>query len=73
MKYPAELAFLQSAGKPILASSAPLSNQIILLTGATSGIGKVTLERLLQDDVHVIVMGRSQTKLDELVKQYNKK
>lgn len=73
MKYPAELAFLQSAGKPILASSTPLSNQIILLTGATSGIGKVTLERLLQDDVHVIIMGRSQPKLDELSKQYNKK
>jgi NAD(P)-dependent dehydrogenase (short-subunit alcohol dehydrogenase family) len=72
MKYPAELAFLQSAGKPILSSNHQLVDQVILLTGATSGIGKVTLERLLQDDVHVIIMGRSQTKLDELTEKYAK-
>jgi retinol dehydrogenase 13 len=71
MKYPAELAFLQSAGKPILSSNHQLVDQVILLTGATSGIGNVTLARLLKDDVQVIVMGRSQTKLDELSKQYS--
>lgn len=70
MKLPAELAFLQSAGKPILASQHKLTSQVILLTGATSGIGKVTLKRLLQDDVHVIVMGRSQEKLDDLIREY---
>ena len=70
MKLPAELAFLQSAGKPILASNHTLSNQVILLTGATSGIGKVTLKRLLQDDVTMIIMGRSQEKLDGLVQAY---
>ena len=70
MKLPAELAFLQSASKPILASSVTLHQKIILLTGATSGIGKVTLHRLLEDDVHVIVIGRNQTKLDEIKQQY---
>lgn len=70
MKLPAELAFLQSAGKPILASKHTLSNHVILLTGATSGIGKVTLKRLLQDDVTIIIMGRSQEKLDGLNNEF---
>jgi NAD(P)-dependent dehydrogenase (short-subunit alcohol dehydrogenase family) len=73
MKYPAELAFLQSARKPILSSKERLTNQIILLTGATSGIGKVTLARLLEDDVHVVVMGRSSEKLDQLTSLYGSK
>ena len=35
-----------------------LTGKVILVTGATSGIGKATALRLAQADAHVIAVGR---------------
>lgn len=44
--------------------------QNILLIGATSGIGYVFAEKLAEDGKHMMVVGRRQDKLDELVNKY---
>jgi NAD(P)-dependent dehydrogenase (short-subunit alcohol dehydrogenase family) len=47
-----------------------LKNKNILLTGSTSGIGKATLECLLNFGAHVYALGRSIDKLTELKELY---
>lgn len=44
----------------------------ILIIGATSGIGYALAEKLAEDGKQVIVVGRRQEKLDELVNKYGK-
>lgn len=46
--------------------------QNILLIGATSGIGYAFAEKLAEDGKHMMVVGRRQDKLDELVNKYGK-
>jgi NAD(P)-dependent dehydrogenase (short-subunit alcohol dehydrogenase family) len=41
-----------------------LAHQIILVTGATSGIGKVTAQTLAQRGAHVVLLGRSAEKAE---------
>lgn len=48
----------------------PYPYQNILLIGATSGIGYALAEKLAEDGKHVVVVGRRQEKLDELVSKY---
>ena len=43
-----------------------VSNNKILITGATAGIGKALLEIFLQADNQIIAVGRNQEKLAEL-------
>jgi short-subunit dehydrogenase len=53
----------------------PFQNKNILLTGATSGIGKCMLISLLNEGANVSFCGRSQQKMDELLielKPFNK-
>ena len=45
-----------------------LSNNTILITGATSGIGKELTERFCQLDNKIIAVGRNEIKLKELQK-----
>ncbi len=40
----------------------PMNGRISLVTGATSGIGRVTAQALAQQGAHVIVVGRDRTK-----------
>ncbi|GHH30314.1 SDR family NAD(P)-dependent oxidoreductase [Streptomyces lanatus] len=40
-----------------------------LITGATSGFGRLVTERALATDAHVIAVGRRRDRLDDLVRQ----
>lgn len=42
-------------------------DKVVMITGATSGIGKATAEMLSELGANLIVCGRSQSKLDDLV------
>lgn len=44
----------------------------ILVVGATSGIGRAMAERFVQNGSRVIVVGRRQQRLDELVAKHGK-
>lgn len=46
-----------------------LMKKIALITGATSGIGKATAERLAKEGYDIIITGRRQNRLDELQTQ----
>ena len=43
------------------------SDKIVVITGATSGIGAVTSEVFAKDGALVVVVGRNHTKADNLV------
>ncbi len=51
------------------ALSAHLSGRVILVTGASSGIGHATAIRLAKDDAHVIATGRDQERLQALARE----
>jgi NAD(P)-dependent dehydrogenase (short-subunit alcohol dehydrogenase family) len=70
MKLPDQLSFIKHIGKPVQSSDKSLNGQTIVLTGATSGIGLVTLHRLVKDQAHVIFVARSKEKAEVLVHQY---
>jgi len=46
-----------------------LDEKIALITGGNSGIGLATAKRFVQEGAYVFVTGRTQSKLDEAVKQ----
>lgn len=42
-------------------------NKIILVTGATDGIGKITVTELAKKENHVIIHGRNEQKAQKIV------
>jgi NAD(P)-dependent dehydrogenase (short-subunit alcohol dehydrogenase family) len=46
-----------------------LDGKIAVITGGNSGIGLATAKRFVQEGAHVYITGRTQSKLDEAVKQ----
>src|SRR5438477_3801843 len=48
---------------------AKLDGKVALITGGNSGIGLVTAKRFVQEGAYVFITGRTQSKLDEAVKQ----
>jgi len=46
-----------------------LDGKIALITGGNSGIGLATAKRFVQEGAYVFITGRTQSKLDEAVKQ----
>lgn len=49
-----------------------LTNNTILITGGTSGIGLALAERLAKTDNQIIILGRNQTKLTKIQQQHPK-
>ena len=50
-----------------------MSNKTILITGATSGIGKATALKYASENNNIIITGRRKKKLDELAKELTQK
>jgi NADP-dependent 3-hydroxy acid dehydrogenase YdfG len=50
----------------------PFPYKTVLITGATSGIGKALAERMVDAGIFVIAVGRRQDRLDELIKTHGK-
>lgn len=48
----------------------PFPYKTVLITGATSGIGRALTERMIDAGVFVIAVGRQKDRLDELVARY---
>ena len=46
-----------------------MSNKIIFITGATSGIGKASAELFAKNGYNIIITGRRKERLDEFSKQ----
>src|SRR5882757_3576571 len=46
-----------------------LDGKIAVITGGNSGIGLATAKRFVQEGAYVFITGRTQSKLDEAVKQ----
>ena len=47
----------------------PIQNQIILVTGSTDGIGKITARKLAEKGATVLVHGRSRQKCEDTAKE----
>lgn len=47
-------------------SSFQLNNKTLLITGATSGIGKASVKKIIEHGGKVIITGRNQEKLDQM-------
>ncbi len=65
MKKPSPLAFLKSAKQPIKTSNDVMTNQWVLITGSTSGIGLAAAERFAQGHANLILLGRNADKLNQ--------
>jgi NADP-dependent 3-hydroxy acid dehydrogenase YdfG len=48
----------------------PFPYKNVLITGATSGIGRALAERMIASGIFVIAVGRRQDRLDELVAKH---
>ena len=44
-----------------------LENKVCLITGGGSGIGRATANKMAKEGARIIVVGRTQTKIDETV------
>ena len=58
MNYPDELMFLKNRKMPKTFSTASLQGKTIVLTGATSGIGRVTALKLAEGGAKLILVDR---------------
>jgi len=54
----------------VVAITMPFPYKTVLVTGATAGIGRALAERMIENDVFVIAVGRRKERLEELAAKY---
>lgn len=60
------LAQVKTAGK-----DAALSNQVVVITGSSAGVGLAVAKAFVQKGARVVLNGRNQTALDEAIKSFS--
>jgi NADP-dependent 3-hydroxy acid dehydrogenase YdfG/Flp pilus assembly protein TadD len=67
-----EMLAVRTSPAPASAPPAPGKGKTVLVSGATSGIGKATAERLARDGYRLILLGRRKERLNELKEKFRK-
>jgi NAD(P)-dependent dehydrogenase (short-subunit alcohol dehydrogenase family) len=68
MKLPNELVFLKNWNAPIKESKVDFKNKVVLITGATSGIGLVTAHEYAKHGANLIIVARNRDKALLIIK-----
>ena len=63
---PDELLFLRNSKAEQKVSTSSMENKVVVLTGATSGVGLEALKRLAQGQATIVMVVRNQKKADEV-------
>ncbi len=63
---PDELMFLINRNKPQHTTTAHMQNKVVVLTGATSGVGLETCKRLAMGQAHIVMVVRDQYKAEQV-------
>lgn len=66
---PDELMFLKNRKLPQQQSSDLMAGKVVVITGATSGVGLAAVKRLAQGKAKLVMVSRSPQKLDQLQQQ----
>jgi retinol dehydrogenase-13 len=68
IKYPEELNFLNSGKQSIQISDVSIQGKVVVLTGATSGVGLQTAYECAKHGAHLILVARSESKANAVAK-----
>lgn len=71
MKWPEELNFMMNARLPQKRSTHNLEGQVVLVTGATSGVGLQVMKEVLKHHGKVIMISRNQTKAESIISSFD--
>jgi len=71
-KLPDELMFLEHRKAIQLTTNARIDGKVIVITGATSGVGLEALKKIVLNDVHVYVVARNIIKAKDLINDLKK-
>lgn len=66
-KLPDELMFLEHRKAVQLTTDARIDGKVVVITGATSGVGLEALKKIVLNEVHVFVVARNLSKAKELI------
>ncbi len=66
MKLPKELMFLTNRNAPQKTSTASMKDKVVVLTGATSGVGLQTMKQLAKGHAHIVMVVRSRNKAESV-------
>lgn len=66
MKLPKELMFLTNRNAPQKTSTASLKDKVVVLTGATSGVGYEAMKQLAKGNAHIVMVARNRNKAESV-------
>ena len=71
--FPEELKFLINPRLKQEKSNVSFSGKTVVISGATSGVGKASLEEFVKHNAHVVMVARNPEKADNLIKEMKAK